>query len=104
MTPRILSLTLGAVLLIAPAFGQDKKPSPTRSKSTENSADRQSNMSSDMQAAIAWERHKEAAAARQARIEARHPSVTNNANRSADEGEGKVKDEKAPGAKPRKDK
>ena len=42
----------------------------------------------DMQRAIAWERHKDRAAARQARLEARHPSVTysnTNANRSADE-------------------
>lgn len=41
----------------------------------------------DMQRAIAWERHKDRAAARQARLEKRHPSVTynNSANRSADE-------------------
>ena len=101
MTTRILSAALGTVLLIAPAFAQDTKPSPTRrAKSSEGTADRQSQMSPDMQAAIAWERHKEAAAARQARIEAKHPSVTyNNANRSVDEGEGKVKDEKAPAKK-----
>jgi hypothetical protein len=43
-------------------------------------------VSSDIQRAIAWEKHKDAAAARQARIEARHPTVTynNNADRSAD--------------------
>ena len=44
----------------------------------------------DMQRAIAWERHKDQAAARQAAKERRHPSVTydNNttANRSTDEG------------------
>jgi len=42
----------------------------------------------DMQRAIAWERHKDQAAARQARREARHPSVPdsrNEANRSVDE-------------------
>jgi hypothetical protein len=100
MTKRILSATLGTVLLLAPAFAQDKKPSPTRSpKSQENTADRQSNMSADMQAAIAWERHKEAAAARQARIEARRPSVTNNNNANRATEDGKVKDEKAPPAK-----
>jgi len=90
------------MLLIAPlTFAQDQKPSPTRRpKSSENTADRQSNMSPDMQAAIAWERHKDAAAARQARIEAKHPTVTyNSANRSTNDAEGKVKDEKAPGAK-----
>ena len=50
----------------------------------------------DMQRAIAWERHKDRAAARQARIEKRHPSVsyTNNANRSAEDNSAtdKVKD------------
>jgi hypothetical protein len=101
MTAKILTATLGAVLLIGPAFAQDKKPSPTRTpKSTESTADRESRMSPDMQAAIAWERHKEAAAARQARIEAKHPTVTyNGANRSTEATENKVKDEKAPGAK-----
>ncbi len=42
---------------------------------------------SDMQRAIAWERYKDLAAARQARKEARHSSVTygeNNANREMD--------------------
>lgn len=102
MTARILSVTLGTLLLVAPAFAQENKPSPTRpAKSSQSTADRESQMSPDMQAAIAWERHKDAAAARQARIEARHPTVTdNNANRSVDEGKGNVKDEKAPGAKP----
>jgi hypothetical protein len=40
----------------------------------------------DMQRAIAWERHKDRAAARQAQLEKRHPSVTyteqNSANRT----------------------
>jgi hypothetical protein len=59
----------------------------------------------DMQRAIAWERHKDRAAAQQARKEARHPSVTysdnNSANRSvADEPQGrKVVD---PGPSPKK--
>jgi hypothetical protein len=43
----------------------------------------------DMQRAIAWERFKDRAAARQAEKERRHPSVTydnrNNANRSTDD-------------------
>lgn len=45
-------------------------------------------LSDDMRRAIQWERHKEQAAARQARREARHPSVTynNEAARSADRG------------------
>jgi hypothetical protein len=43
-------------------------------------------MTSDVQRAIQWEKHKEEAAARQARKEARNPSVSynNNADRSAD--------------------
>lgn len=43
-------------------------------------------VNNDVQRAIQWEKQKEAAAARQARLEARHPSVTynNNADRSAD--------------------
>jgi hypothetical protein len=58
----------------------------------------------DMQRAIAWERHKDRAAALQARKEARHPSVTysnNAANRSnEDEPQGrKVVD---PGPSPKK--
>ena len=58
----------------------------------------------DMQRAIAWERHKDRAAARQARKEARHPSVTysnNTVNRSAgDDVQGrKVVD---PGLSPKK--
>ena len=53
-------------------------------------------MSSDMQRAIAFERYKDMAAARQARLEARHPSVTysNSANREGNTVEGNtVKDE-----------
>jgi hypothetical protein len=54
-----------------------------------------SGMSEDMRQAIAFERHKDMAAARQARIEARHPSVSDaNANRSVEKSEQghKVKD------------
>ena len=55
----------------------------------------------DMQRAIAWERQKERAAARQARLEKRHPSVTydnNTANRSADDSS-PTKEVKDPGPK-----
>lgn len=41
-------------------------------------------MTDDMRRAIAFERHKEAAAARQARIEARNPTVTYTADREAE--------------------
>jgi hypothetical protein len=57
-----------------------------------------------MSQAIAWEQFKDAAAERQARLEARHPSVTNsNADRSMQESkpEKTVKD---PGPTVRKDK
>ena len=57
--------------------------------------------SDDMQRAIQWEKHKDAAAASQAKKEARHPSVTykNDADRSADRsapdpGEAQVRKEK----------
>jgi hypothetical protein len=58
----------------------------------------------DMQRAIAWERHKDRAAARQARLEKRHPSVTYNnndtANRSADDQQnGKTVKDPGPGKK-----
>lgn len=48
----------------------------------------------DIQRAIAWERHKERAAARQARIEKRNPSVTYNKDTAdrAVEDANKVKD------------
>ena len=66
-------------------------------------------MSSDMQRAIAWERHKDAAAARQARLEARHPSVSyeNSANRSANRSAEEPAQErpvKDPGPNPKPDK
>jgi len=71
---------------------------PGAAKYASNSADRSMDESSQavaptekpapqsMSQAIAWERFKDMAAARQARLEAKHPSVSNpNANRSADE-------------------
>jgi len=59
----------------------------------------------DMQRAIAWERHKDQAAARQARKEARNPSVTysnNSANRSAPDEEPQGRKVVDPGPSPRK--
>jgi len=90
MNTRFLAGVMGASVLVTPlTFGQAKKH-PT--------------MSPDMREAIAFERHKEQAAAAQARKEARHPSVVSSdhtANRSAEESEpGRpVKD---PGPAPRK--
>jgi hypothetical protein len=57
----------------------------------------------DMQRAIAWERHKEQAAARQARLEKRHPSVSydhlnsNSANRSMQDDKQNTNTVKDPG-------
>jgi hypothetical protein len=56
----------------------------------------------DMQRAIAWERHKERAAARQARLEKRNPSVTynnTNADRSAEDKAAEANRVKDPGPK-----
>jgi hypothetical protein len=72
MKARILAGLMGAGLVFAPmvlAATDKKKPA----------------MSEDMRRAIAWEHYKDLAAARQSRLEARHPSVTyTDANRSAD--------------------
>jgi hypothetical protein len=51
----------------------------------------------DMQRAIAWERHKERAAARQAQIEKRNPTVTYNKN-AADRAAEEPNQVKDPGA------
>jgi hypothetical protein len=77
MKTRYLAGLIGAGLLLTPLAGA------ANSRKTQN-------MSADMRAAIAWEHHKDEAAARQARIEARHPTVTynnnaNSANRTTDE-------------------
>jgi hypothetical protein len=70
---RLLALAclVGGALLVPAAHGAQK-----------------SKVDNDMQRAIAWERYKDLAAARQARKEARHPSVTysdSGANREMDE-------------------
>jgi hypothetical protein len=71
MKTRIVVVLMGAGLVVAPMVMAE-----TAKKST---------MSEDMRRAIAWEHFKDVAAARQARLEAKHPSVTyTDANRSAD--------------------
>ncbi len=95
MTHRIWIGALGVMLLLPPiSHAQDQKPSPTARSG------KRSEMSEDMRQAIEFERAKDRAAARQARIEARHPSHFE-ANRTMDEQDTgrKVKDTKAPGAK-----
>ncbi|SPF34088.1 conserved exported hypothetical protein [Candidatus Sulfopaludibacter sp. SbA4] len=91
MKTRFLAGWIGLGVLVAPlVYGETPKKQPA--------------MSEDMRRAIAFERYKDLAAARQARKEAIHPSVTySNANRSVDEPEQgqKVKD---PGPAVKKDK
>ena len=105
MNPKLLAGTMSAMMLLAPlAFAQDdKKPSPASPAKTAES--KRSGMSDDMSRAIAWERAKDRAAARQASIEARRSGREQNADRVMDEKNPgrKVKDTKAPGAKPDKD-
>ena len=89
-----LPALVGTGMVFAPMVcAQERKPAP---------------MSDDMKRAIAWERFKDLAAARQARMEATHPSVTyTDANRSADrsmDDSNQGKPVKDPGPTVRKDK
>jgi hypothetical protein len=102
MFAKIFPATLGVALLIAPAASaqDNRKPSPATRQNAEVREDRNTEDSRAVQEAIAFERHKDAAAERQIRLEARRASVTdNNADRSAtnESKEGRaVKDEKPP--------
>jgi len=102
MFAKFFPATLGVALLIAPALpAQDnRKPSPIARQNSEVREDRNTGDSRAVQEAIAFERHKDAAAERQIRLEARRPSVAdNNADRATpnDPNQGRaVKDEKAP--------
>jgi hypothetical protein len=103
MKTRLLTGIVGATMLMLPALGlaqDDKKPSPVTSQRAADS--KSSGMSADMREAIAWERAKDRAAARQARIEARRSGGDQNAaNRVMDDKDQgrQVKDTKAPGSK-----
>jgi hypothetical protein len=97
MNTKLLTGTIGAILLLSPlAYAQEEKPSPAKTTQAKRSG-----MSQDMQQAIAWEHAKDRAAARQARIEARHSRTGDSADRMMDDKDSgrKVKDTKAPGAK-----
>ena len=73
MKAKILAGLLGAGMVFAPMV------------SAATAKNKPAAMSEDMKRAIAWEHSKDLAAARQARLEASHPSVTyTDANRSAD--------------------
>jgi beta-lactamase class D len=69
---------LGAILMLTTLNAAD---TPKRKSDTQKQ-----DQSSDMQRAIAFERHKDMAAARQERMEAKHPTVFyDNADRSKDD-------------------
>lgn len=75
MKTRVFAGLIAAGLFLAPLSAADtaKRKAATQQQD------------SDMQKAIAFERYKDLAAARQAKIEAKHPTVFyNNADRSAD--------------------
>jgi hypothetical protein len=95
MKTRILAGLMGASLVFAPMLLAE-------------TAKKAAAMSEDMRRAIAWEHYKDLAAERQARLEAKHPSVTyTDANRSADrsaEESNPGKTVKDPGPTVRKDK
>src|ERR1700749_3151123 len=85
MKSRFLFGSIGGLLLASLAFAATPADNSSSGK--------------DMRQAIAFERHKDVAAARQAQKEARHPSVSySNADRSADRS-----DEQAPAGRPVKD-
>jgi hypothetical protein len=74
MKTRVFAGMVGALLLLAPLSAADSERRNSRNGSQD----------SDMQRAIAEERYKDMASAREARKEARHPTVFyNNADRQA---------------------
>ncbi|HWC98655.1 MAG TPA: hypothetical protein VG456_17970 [Candidatus Sulfopaludibacter sp.] len=78
MKMRLFTGVVGAAMLLAPLIAAD---SPKAKSDTHNQR-----QDSDMQRAIAFEHYKDLAAARQARREEKHPSVSyNNADRSVDQ-------------------
>jgi len=97
MNTKLLTGTIGAILLLSPlTYAQEQKPSPVKTTQAKSSG-----MSPDMQEAIAWERAKDRAAARQAGIEARRSRTDQSADRMVGDKDSprKVKDTKAPGAR-----
>lgn len=72
MMTRLLAGFIGAGLLLAPLGMADDKEHKSKQGND------------DMQRAIAFEHYKDMAAARQARREAKHPSVTYNNSTNAD--------------------
>lgn len=76
MKKRLFTGLAAAGLLLVPLSAADKTPKPKQTQTEQ--------MDPDMQRAIAFEHYKDVASARQAAIEAQHPTVFyNNADRSA---------------------
>jgi hypothetical protein len=100
MHKRVVTAAVGTVLLLVPGtFSQSRKPSPASPPARHDEPERRNSQTQDVHDAIAWERHKEAAAAKWARIEAKHPSVTYNNSADRKDEPNQVKD---PGSAPKK--
>ena len=93
MRTRLFVTVMGAGLALAPVLAAQtsqppkKQPAATapQTKKPAAKAESQPAMSEDMREAIAFEHNKDLADERQARLEAKHPSVSyTDANRSAD--------------------
>ena len=93
MRTRLFVTLIGAGLALAPVLAAQtsqppkKQPAATAPKAQKSAARAESRpaMSEDMREAIAFEHNKDLADERQARMEAKHPSVSyTDANRSAD--------------------
>lgn len=94
MRTGLLAGVLGACLALAPLSAADDHPKPKAQARTQDS---------DMRKAIEFEHHKEEAAARQARIEARHPTDFNNAaDRSANPADTGTSGRKVPERRPQR--
>ena len=77
MKTTLLTAFAAALLMMGPARAADQQKQTPKTTTEQQDP--------DMQRAIAFERYKDLAAARQAAIEAKHPTVFyNNADRSAD--------------------
>jgi hypothetical protein len=113
MKARLLVGLMGAGLVFAPLVSAQTPTTPaTREQKKRPAAKAQKSepaMSADMREAIAFERNKDIADERQARLEAKHPSVSytdanRSADRNADESQGKPVKDPGPTVKKDKDK
>jgi hypothetical protein len=92
----VACLFLGSVLFASAGLAADQNAQKTKANQKEHQT---ATMSDDMRRAIEFERAKDRADARQAAIEARHPSVVynNEAARSTDEDTNSRRTVKDPG-------